>query len=72
MKTEGYIAMLVFVWVGFILAISFMEAWLKFLAPGITLELGLGIGKLIFNALNRVEIVIISLLFLYSLNTNNP
>lgn len=44
-----------FVWVGFVGAISFMEAWLKFQAPGITLELGLGIGKLVFNALNKVE-----------------
>ena len=45
----------VFLWIGFICAISFMEAWLKFQAPGITLPLGLGIGKLVFNALNKVE-----------------
>lgn len=32
-----------------------MEAWLKFQAPGITLELGLGIGKLVFGALNKME-----------------
>lgn len=31
-----------------------MEAWLKFRAPGITLPLGLGIGKLVFNALNKM------------------
>lgn len=42
-------------WIGFVLAISFMEAWLKFQAPGITLALGLGIGKLVFGALNKVE-----------------
>lgn len=46
---------LTFLWIGFVCAISFMEAWLKFQAPGITLELGLGIGKLVFNALNKVE-----------------
>lgn len=46
---------LTFIWIGFVCAISFMEAWLKFQAPGITLELGLGIGKLVFNALNKVE-----------------
>lgn len=45
----------VFLWAGCILAISFMESWLKFRAPGITLPLGLGIGKLIFNALNKIE-----------------
>jgi hypothetical protein len=32
-----------------------MEAWLKFQAPGVTLPVGLSIGKMIFNALNRVE-----------------
>ena len=44
-----------FLWIGFVCAISFMEGWLKFRAPGITLPLGLGIGKLVFNALNKVE-----------------
>lgn len=44
-----------FLWIGFVCAISFMEAWLKFRAPGITLPLGLGIGRLVFNALNKVE-----------------
>lgn len=48
----------VFIWIGFVSAISFMEAWLKFQAPGITLPLGLGIGRLVFNALNKVEIVL--------------
>lgn len=46
-----------FLWIGFVSAISFMEAWLKFRAPGITVPLGLGIGKLVFNALNKVELV---------------
>lgn len=45
----------VFVWIGFIGAISFMEAWLKFQAPGVSLPIGLGIGKLVFGALNKVE-----------------
>lgn len=42
------------VWLGMIVAIS-MEAQLKFRAPSITRELGLGIGKIVFTALNRVE-----------------
>ncbi len=45
----------VFLWIGFIGAISFMEAWLKFRAPGITINLGLGIGRLVFSALNKIE-----------------
>ena len=44
-----------FTWIGFICAISFMEAWLKFRAPGVTLPIGLGIGRLVFAALNKVE-----------------
>ncbi|MES2394881.1 MAG: hypothetical protein V4549_02710 [Bacteroidota bacterium] len=44
-----------FLWIGFVCAISFMEAWLKFRAPGTTVPLGLGIGRLVFNALNKVE-----------------
>lgn len=35
-----------------------MEAWLKFQAPQVTLAIGLGIGKIIFQALNRVEWVL--------------
>lgn len=45
----------VFLWLGFVLSISFMEAWLKFQAPGISVPLGLGIGKLVFGALNLME-----------------
>ncbi|MBK7440449.1 MAG: hypothetical protein IPI65_02675 [Bacteroidetes bacterium] len=46
-----------FLWIGFVCAISFMEAWLKFRAPGINVPLGLGIGRLVFNALNKVELL---------------
>jgi hypothetical protein len=43
------------VWLGMVLAISFLETPLKFRAPGVTLALGLGIGRVVFAALNRVE-----------------
>jgi hypothetical protein len=45
----------VFVWLGMVLAISFIEAPLKFRAPGVTLQRGLGIGRLVFRALNACE-----------------
>lgn len=48
----------VFVWLGMVLAISFLEAPLKFRAPGVTLPIGLGIGRLVFRALNTVEVVL--------------
>ena len=38
--------------------VSFLETPLKFRAPGITLPLGLGIGRLVFRALNTVELVL--------------
>ena len=47
----------VFVWLGMVLAISFLEAPLKFRAPNVTLPIGLGIGRLVFRALNAVEVV---------------
>lgn len=46
-----------FVWLGMVLAISFLEAPLKFRAPGVTLQIGLGIGRLVFRALNATEVV---------------
>ncbi|WP_416482474.1 hypothetical protein [Streptomyces sp. CL12] len=46
-----------FVWLGMVLAISFLEAPLKFRAPGVTVPVGLGIGRLVFRALNTVEAV---------------
>lgn len=46
-----------FIWLGMVVALSFVETPLKFKAPDITLSLGLGIGRLVFAALNRIEIV---------------
>ncbi|KUI24741.1 hypothetical protein AU196_15550 [Mycobacterium sp. IS-1742] len=48
----------IFVWLGMVLAISFLEAPLKFRAPGVTLALGLGIGRLVFRALNLSEVLL--------------
>ena len=48
----------IFLWLGMVLAISFLEAPLKFRAPGITIQLGLGIGRLVFRALNMCEVVL--------------
>ena len=49
---------LTFVWLGMVLAISFLEAPLKFRAPGVTLQIGLGIGRLVFRALNSSEVLL--------------
>jgi hypothetical protein len=47
---------LTFVWLGMVLAISFLEAPLKFRAPNVTLQIGLGIGRVVFRVLNTVEV----------------
>jgi hypothetical protein len=64
-------AMLAFLWIGFVCAISFMEAWLKFQAPGITLVLGLGIGRIVFNALNHVEWVLAIAMLVFPIINRN-
>jgi hypothetical protein len=48
----------IFVWLGMVVAISFLETPLKFRAPGVTLAIGLGIGRLVFRALNACELVL--------------
>jgi len=51
-----------FVWLGLVLGISFLEAPLKFRAPGVTVRIGLGIGRIVFRALNRVELALLVVL----------
>ena len=47
----------VFVWLGMVLAISFLEAPLKFRAKGLELPVGLAIGSIVFRALNIAEVI---------------
>ncbi len=54
-KAVFILVAIVFFWAGFVSSISFMEAWLKFQAPGVTLPIGLGIGKKVFHSLNHME-----------------
>lgn len=46
-------------WLGMVSAISFLEAPIKFRAPGVTLPIGFGIGRMVFKALNTVEVVLV-------------
>jgi hypothetical protein len=50
-----------FIWAGFVAGISFLEAPLKFTAPHIDTVLGVGIGRIVFAALNKVEITLCAL-----------
>jgi hypothetical protein len=47
-----------FTWLGMVLAISFLETPLRFRAPGITVPLGLGIGRLVFRTLAVAELAL--------------
>lgn len=47
-----------FLWLGMVTAISFMEAPLKFRAPNATIPICLGIGRLVFRALNSAELIL--------------
>ena len=44
-------------WLGMVLAISFVEAPLKFRAQGLDLAVGLAIGRIVFRALNSIEVL---------------
>ena len=63
MSAARYAQLLVpMLWLGMVVAISFLEAPIKFRAPGVTLPVGLAIGRLVFKALNGVEIVLLLVL----------
>ena len=65
--SAGTMIAVVFFWLGLVAAISFVEAPLKFRAPGVTPKIGLGIGRLVFRALNTVETVLAIVLVVASL-----
>ena len=55
------------VWLGLIIGLSLLEAPLKFSAPGITTELGLGIGRIMFTALGIAGWILLAVMVLASL-----
>lgn len=60
------------VWLGLIVGISLIEAPLKFQAPGITVPLGLGIGRLVFAAMNVAEAALAVLLVIAAFVSRAP
>ncbi|CAB9516254.1 expressed unknown protein [Seminavis robusta] len=45
-------------WMGFVLTISFMEAWVKFRAPFLPRHYALDVGRTVFPVLNAVEVAL--------------
>ena len=48
-------ACIALIWLGMVLGISFLETPVKFMAPSVTLAIGLDIGRYVFGAFNKVE-----------------
>jgi hypothetical protein len=61
-RIDVVVAALAAFWLGLVVAISFIEAPLKFRAPGLTIRVGLAIGRVVFRALNAAECVLASAL----------
>lgn len=71
-STYPFIVLPIFIWIGFICSISFMEAWVKFQAKNLSLPVGLTVGKIVFSALNRAEWLLATLtLALFYLKKSN-
>ncbi len=64
-KIAKYGFILSFVWIGFLLAISFMEAWVKFRAESLDLPTALDVGTHVFGALNMMERLFSAALLVY-------
>ena len=64
-----YVLLIIGTWIGMVLGLSFIEAPLKFQAPGITTKLGLGIGRLVFGFSNKFQLVF-TVFILVSLGLN--
>lgn len=69
---DNVAAAIVFTWLAMVLAISFLEAPLKFRAPGVTVQVGLGIGRLVVRALNAVELLLDAVIVAVALAAGLP
>jgi hypothetical protein len=55
-----------------VLAISLLEAPLRFRAPGVTVRIGLGIGRLVFRTLGITETVLAAVLIVATIAAHAP
>ena len=69
LKAHKYIFTLI--WVGMVLAISFMEAPLKFQSELVDTRVGVSIGRIIFTMLNRVEVLFLVIYTILTLVSGN-
>ena len=57
-------SIIIFIWVGMILGISCLEAWVKFKTPSLTKLVGLDVGRTVFRAFHKVQWLLTTMLWL--------
>ena len=55
---------IVFIWIGMIMGISCLEAWVKFKTPSLTKNIGLDVGRVVFHAFHRAQWIMFLLLII--------
>ena len=55
------------IWLGVVIGISFIEAPVKFTAPTLTRPVAFDVGRVVFTALNRTELVLFALTLVLAL-----
>ena len=61
LRNPGWVA---FVWFGMTAGISLLEAPVKFTAPSLTRAVALDVGRVVFSALNKAELIALILLLI--------
>jgi hypothetical protein len=62
-------AIILLLWAGLVLGISFLEAWVKFKAPSLTKAVGLDVGRAVFRASQNVQWGFLFILLIVMLST---
>lgn len=57
-------------WSGMLVGISFLESWVKFRAPTLTKAIGLDVGRTVFNVFHKVQFGLLTILIILGLFTN--
>jgi hypothetical protein len=55
------LAIILLLWAGMILGISFLEAWVKFRAPSLSKPVGLDVGRTVFRAFHQAQWMLIAI-----------
>jgi hypothetical protein len=62
-----FIAILVLLWAGMILGISFLESWAKFRTPNLSKAIGLEVGRTVFDFFHKTQCGLLLIIITISL-----